>query len=175
MARIVKASNAPDDLSAVTLGQLTLEADQLPFDTDDASVLAAARGNRFVEIEEEQAEASQTAAAAVDPYDPHRNPEADHLSAFASASAIKAAEANERAIREVASPYQNIATGEAPTTEESVKSTFENVGVEDAPSFPDAEAPAETTDKPQAPEEAAGDHVTPDEQAPVPSTPWSNN
>ena len=172
MARIVKSDSAPSDLSAVTLGQLTLEADQLPYETDDPSVLAAARGNRFVEIEEEQAEAPLTGAVEDDPFDPHRHPEADHLSAFASASAIKAAEANERAIRAVASPDQNIPVGDAPTVKETVESTFVNVGVEDAPAFADAPEPVEP---PAAPEEAAGEHTTPDEQVHVPSTTWSND
>lgn len=170
MARIVKAKDAPDDLSAVTLGQLTLEADQLPFDTDDASVLAAARGNRFVYVEEDEAGPLTGPEAVADPLDPHRNPEADHLSAFASKSAIEAAEANEAAIREVASPYQNISTGDNPTTAEAVQGAFDAVGVEDAPSFADAEA-AETV----APEEAAGEHETPDEQVPAPTTSWSND
>lgn len=158
MARIVKAKDAPSDLVGVTLGQLTLEADQLPYETNDPSVLSVARSNPAVDVEEDEVTPTETAAEVSDPLDPHRNPAADHLSAFASEDAIKAAQENDAAIREVVSPYQNLADPATPTVEETVSATFDAVGVDAAPVFASAETPAVN---PVAPEEPAAEVTKP--------------
>lgn len=174
MARIVKAQDAPGDLSAVTLGQLTLEAGQLPYETEDPAILAAARGNRFVEVEEDEVEGGLTGAAAeADPLDPHKDASVDHLSAFASAEAIAAAEANDNAIREAVSPIQNLAAADEPSTADAVRGAFENVGLNDDPKFPSEPKQAEDTRvQVAAPGEAQGENTTPDEQVPTTTTSW---
>lgn len=173
MARIVKAKDAPSDLVGVTLGQLTLEADQLPYETNDAGVIAAARNVRAVEVEEDDAQAADAAAAERDELDPHVNPTADHLSTYASPEAVAAAEANDAAIRAEASPYQNLSDATNPTVKETVESTFEAVGVSDAPEFATTEAAPAKADEPAAP--APAEEPAAPEQDPAPSSTWSTN
>lgn len=155
MARITKSDSAPNDLTRVTLGSFDFE---VPFETDNESVVADARANPFLSVEADEPAADPTAAV-YDPNDPQRNPAADHLSALASDEAVQAADANEAAIRRAAypdAPEIDPADAVAPSVRESVEATLRLSGVDEAAELPfqDAEetpAPFERSDTPAPP------------------------
>lgn len=141
MAKISKSAEAPGDLRAFTFANTVVEVDNLPLETDDPVVIAAADQHPFLDVEREPVDAN-VAPEGYDVNDPHDNPRADHLSASGSDEARSAADANERAILEAVGNTGLVPNSDNPTVSESVNHTFDVVGVEDAPQLPDSPEPA---------------------------------
>lgn len=143
MARISKSDNAPkDDLHiSLSAGEFDLKGTSAVYETDDPAIIADARANPFLSVEEEVAGAA-TAVQAGDPLDPHFNPAADHLSAARSDEAVQAADENEARIKE-ATGADVTAPTEAPSVADSVEATLRASGVEDdQPAVPQQTAQA---------------------------------
>lgn len=137
MARITKSDAAPADAKHFSLANVEFDlSGSAAYETDDSTVIANARSNPFLKVEEDTVAPAQQVAE-VDPLDPHRNPSADHLSTLASPSAVKAAEANESAIREAAGLNDSFAVSDgAPTIAETLEATFETAAPDAEPKFP---------------------------------------
>lgn len=155
MAKITRSDAAPTDLGPISIGNVSFELPRKNsvYETDDALIVSSARTNPFLNVEEDVPVTDDTPAPAPDALDPHVNPTADHLSAFASQATKDAAATNETAIREAvgnASATRNDAAGE-PTIAESLQATLATIGVDAAPAVPEDASetvaePVKTTD-----------------------------
>lgn len=159
MARITKSDRAPQEPLHFTFG--TTEFDLADagsvFETDDPSVIATARANMNLKVEDETS-TTIVVAAEKDMLDPHQNPAADHLSAQASPAAVSAAVSNEKAIK-AAAGLDITAPSDKPTVPETLQAMFNAVGVRGEPSTMESAAPTPEPATPPAPPAAAPDLV----------------
>lgn len=156
MARITKSDTAPSDLQHFSLAQVEFDLTRKNsvYETDDPAVIANARTNPQLVVEEDAPSAAPVAAVS-DVLDPHQNPSADHLSALASPAAVAAANANEAAIREAAGLDDSFGVSDgAPTIAETLQATFDVVAPSATPEFP-ADA-ADTATAPEADQPGGG-------------------
>lgn len=155
MAKVTKRSDAPNDVTAFSIGNADFELPRKNsvYETDDPLIISSAKVNPFLEVEEDAPSAQPAEAAPRDALDPHVNPAADHLSVSGSQAAVEAATANETAIREAVGldrSFRNSTEGE-PTVAESLAATLRNAGVTEDPQLPaDAEETAPEVAPPTA-------------------------
>lgn len=140
MAKITKSAHAPSgELSVTNAGGSFTVSDGGSYETSDVAVLSNVVSNPFLVVEFDKAETEETAEVKGDQNDPHVNPSADHLSSVASPEAVAAADANEKAIKEVVSPEVEVTPN--PTVAEIQESFFDNNGIEAAPVQATSEVP----------------------------------
>lgn len=107
MARISKSAEAPPGGMHFSLGHTEFDIDDATpvYETADPAIIAAARLNAHLTVEEDSVAPPVPEAEAIsvsrESLDPHKNPSADHLSTSASPAAIEAAAQNDAAIRAV--------------------------------------------------------------------------
>lgn len=159
MAKITKSAHAPSgDLIVTTAAGDFTVSDGGSYETSDHGIITNVEGNKFFDVEHDKAETAPTEELKGDPNDPHVNPSADHLSSIASPESVAAADANEKAIKEVVSPEVELTPN--PTVAELQENFFENVGVNSNPIAPTENAPAEEAPKAEEPTPPAPE-VTP--------------
>lgn len=159
MAKITKSADAPTEPIDFNIGGAVfhLEDGTSVFETDNQPLIANAKLNKWLAVEEDVVVPSDIANDGYDPNDPHDNPRADALSLQASPAAVAAAQANNTAIQTAA----GIAQAEPvvqPTVAEQKDASFDALGIAtapelavpvdapatEAPSTPPAEAPAKS-------------------------------
>lgn len=129
------------------------------FESTDPAVIGSAVVHPWLKVEF-KAEAEQ-ATSDYDPNDPHQNPAADHLSAYASPETKAAAEATEAAIQAAAYPEQAAAAEVEETDEAELKADTTPAASDTSQATSPAEAPASPQEP--APQQAA------DTSSPVPA------
>jgi hypothetical protein len=146
MAKISKSDAAPSGDLHVSLGRVDfdLTSKKKVYETTDPTVISDARAHVFLSVEEDAPAPVREEQADYDPNDPHDNPASDHLSIWASDEAVKAAAANEAAVRDAAGLAVHVsASGDAPddvpTVEETINETLDAVGSDASAEVPNDE------------------------------------
>lgn len=146
MAKISKSGSAPAGPTHYTLGmyEFDLTDGGAPYESNDEMLIAAARLVPGLTVTDGPAPKTNDTAPTPDLLDPHKNPAVDHLSIWASDSAVSAAASNDDAVRKASGELEAVITPN-PTVAEILQGMFDAVGSQEIPATATDSAPIPVT------------------------------